>query len=94
MVAGWAKSSLLLALCVPLLAGCGDGSKSTAEAEEWLSGMLKDTAEGGTVGSVNCLEDTEGLWQCVVVFTPTDREKVNISGELSCDDTECLWRPD
>ena len=89
-----AARSILLAVSVLLLAGCGDSGKSTAEAEEWLSGMLKEDAEGGTVGAVNCRDETEGRWQCVVEFTPAGGEKVNVSGELSCDDTDCLWRPE
>lgn len=57
-----AARSILLAVSVLLLAGCGDSGKSTAEAEEWLSGMLKEDAEGGTVGAVNCHDETEGRW--------------------------------
>ena len=86
---------ILLAACVLLLAGCGDsGGMSTAEAEEWLSVMLEENADDGTVGKVNCLSEEEGRWQCVVPFTPAGGEKVNISGDLSCDDTDCLWRPE
>ena len=56
--------------------------------------MLKEDAEGGTVGAVNCRDETEGRWECVVEFTPAGGEKVNVSGELSCDNTDCLWRPE
>jgi hypothetical protein len=55
---------------------------------------MKENAKGGTVGAVICLDDTEDRWQCVVEFTPARGEKHNVSGELSCDDTDYLWRPD
>jgi ABC-type glycerol-3-phosphate transport system substrate-binding protein len=90
------STGLALGLAALALAGCGSSpaEMSTADAEKQLWVMLEDKAPAGTVVTeVTCLDEDTDRWQCVAAAEQGDDE-MSVSGTFSCDDKNCLWRPD
>ena len=87
------STSLALGLSILALTGCGSSDKidTGAKAEQSLLAML-DKAPGWD-RTVRCVDAGDDRWECVAV-AEHGNDKVSVSGTFSCDDRNCLWRPD